>query len=112
MRNTVAKALKNRVYGTYGAGTRDYQAKEFTNIIWATYKEGDHVRTAKYFTQKKPNKKLTVMAIAADLIPPYTTLIHAWRPIQIRDFGPRAIYKLAKRYYKRGQYKEMEALFK
>jgi hypothetical protein len=56
------------------------------------------------------------MAIAADLIPPYTTLIHAWRPIQIRiqirDFGPRAIYKLAKRYYKRGQYKEMEALFK
>jgi hypothetical protein len=111
MRNTVAKAIRNRVYGTFGHTGRDYQAKTFDKLIWAMFKEGDHVRTERYYKPLNTGDK-DVHEIAEDLIPSFTVLIRAWNPIQIRDLGVRAIYKLAKRYYKQGQYEEMEKLFK
>lgn len=109
MRNSVAKPIKNRVYGTFGRGGRDYQARTYENWVWVIFKDGDVVDIKRY---PKLNKKDTNQKVAEDMTPDYTTIIHAWNPVQIRDFGPRSIYKLAKTYYKRGQYEEMEALFK
>ncbi len=110
MRNSVAKAIKNRVYGTFGKLGRDYQARTYENWIWVIFKDGaDNVEIKRF---PKLNKKDTNLKTAKDMMESFCTVLHAWNPIQIRDMGPRAIYKLAKTYYKRGQYEEMEALFK
>lgn len=109
MRNSVAKALRNRVYGTFGHRARDYQARTYDNWVWAIFKEGEDFRIDRF---PRINKKETNEEVAEKMIPNFTKLIMAWNPITIRDFGPRAVYKLVKKHYKRGQYEEMEAFFK